>query len=349
MSQNPEMHPSEPPSQDITKCSNCHSPMPSELRFCRNCGFRLGEGVAEYMETMRFDNGRMAAMPMAPVMAAPSAKKRRRMSGMAWMFVGLLIFFVGAAGFTALVAPHRQMAPAFTTPVPPRSWVGVDSFDTTDGGATFNMVEAPGLPSDKAGLVGGDIVTTFDGQAVHSDDQMMEILSRTPIGKTVDVVYLRDGDTKTTKLTTISKEEYDRIMRAFKNRPEGRAQFGYDDGDAERAPIPGTKLFGVKLGNILQSRPADLAGIKEGDIVIEFDGIPIRTPEEFRARVQRSVPYSTVKVVLMRPIGEKTDETSEPGQAGEDEEKPGKVENPGKVEKPQKFEKLEIPVKMGKQ
>ena len=49
----------------------------------------------------------------------------------------------------------------------------------------------------------------------------------------------------------------------------------------ERVPIPGTKLSGVRLDNILQSRAADLAGVKEGDIVIEFDGIPIRTPEEF--------------------------------------------------------------------
>jgi membrane-associated protease RseP (regulator of RpoE activity) len=343
MSQNPEMQLSETPSQNITKCSNCHSAMPSELRFCRNCGFRLGEDIAEYTETVRFDNGRMPSMPIAPVAAATCAKKRRRMSGMAWMFVGLLIFFVAAAGFTAVISPHRQMAPAFTAPVPPRSYVGVDSFDTTDGGATFNMVEAPGLPSDKAGLVGGDIVTTFDGQAVHDEDQMMEILVRTPIGKTVDVVYLRDGETKTTKLTTISQEEHDRIMKAFRNRPQGRAQFGYDDGDAERVPLPGTKIFGVKLGNILQSRPADLAGIKQGDIVIEFDGIPIRTPEEFRARVQRSAPYSTVKVVVMRPVGEKANETTESSEAGDDEGKPGKVE------KPQKFEKLEIPVKMGKQ
>ena len=31
--------------------------MPRELRFCRNCGFRLGEGPAEYTETVRFQNG----------------------------------------------------------------------------------------------------------------------------------------------------------------------------------------------------------------------------------------------------------------------------------------------------
>ena len=72
------------------------------------------------------------------------------------------------------------------------------------------------------------------------------------------------------------------------------------------APISAAKasaaryLSCLRLDEILQSRPADLAGIKEGDIVTEFDGIPIRTPEEFRWRVRRALPYSTVKVVVVR-------------------------------------------------
>ena len=71
---------------------------------------------------------------------------------------------------------------------------GVHSFDTTDGRVTFDNVEPADGPADKAGLVGRDIITTVDGQMVHSDDEMMAMLRRIPIGKTVDVVYLRDGE-----------------------------------------------------------------------------------------------------------------------------------------------------------
>ncbi len=59
-------------------------------------------------------------------------------------------------------------------------------------------------------------------------------------------------------------------------------------------------MFGVRLGEILPNRPADLAGVKEGDIVIEFDGVPIRTSEEFLSRVRRAKPYSTIKLLVMR-------------------------------------------------
>ena len=310
--------------------------MPRDLRFCRNCGFRLGEGSAEYTETVRFENGRPVKMadknaassqqpfatpygisggPMVPGTGRQIAKRARKMSGMTWMFIGLLIFFIAAAGFTAIVTPiRRNFPPTATAPPAPRAYVGVSSFETAEDGVTFDNVEPPGGPADRAGLVGGDVITTFDGQVVNNDDEMTDLMRRTTIGKPVEVIYIRDGESKTTTLTTVSKDDFDRLVRDFENRPEGRGQFGFDDNDTERVLIPGTKIFGVQVNDILQSRPADLAGVKEGDIIIEFDGAPIRTPEEFTSRVKRAIPYSTIKVVLMRGA-----------------------------------ERLEIPVKMGKQ
>src|SRR6266404_9862963 len=107
MSQNPELAHLPDSNPNVTACSNCHSAMPSELRFCRNCGFRLGEGVAEYTETVRFQNGHPGLMPGALEIAGKCKlrKSRRRMSGMTWLFIGLLVFFVAAAAFTAVVSP----------------------------------------------------------------------------------------------------------------------------------------------------------------------------------------------------------------------------------------------------
>jgi S1-C subfamily serine protease len=228
-------------------------------------------------------------------------RRRRRMSGMTWMFLGLLIFFIAGGVFTSIINSIRDNVPAkIMQQAAPHSYAGVDDFETTDGGITFANVEPPDGPADKAGLVGGDIITTVDGQPVHSDDEMAEILRRIPIGKTVDVIYIRDGETKNTKLTTISREEMKRLEDVFGNRSQGRGQFGYEDGEAERVEIPNTKMFGVQLGEILRNRPADLAGVKQGDIVVEFDGVPIRTSEEFLSRVRRALPYSTIQVVVMR-------------------------------------------------
>ena len=317
MSHNPEVQTSTP---SLISCANCHSAMPSELRFCRNCGFRLGEGVAEYTPTVRFDGTTVPAMTSsgAPV----PIRKKRRLSGMAWLFIALLFFFVGSAALTAIIAPNRTArgVAGVSIPAKPKSYLGVDGFETADDdlGVTFDAVTAPDTPADKAGLVGGDIITSFDGQAVHDEDQMQELMTNTPIGKTVDIEYLRDGEKKKTKLTTISNEENRRLTALFERRPEGRGSFGYESGAVEEVEIPGTKLVGVKLNRILTSRPADLAGIKEGDIIIKFGDTPIRTKDEFLMRVKRVIPYSTVDVEVMR---------------GEDEH----------------LERLVIPVKLGKQ
>jgi len=298
-----------------TICSNCHSTMPAELRFCRNCGFRL-TGNMESFTGSQYPSTAVADSAVAP-------RKKRRISGMSWIFVGLLVFFVCAAAFTALITPLRKSTNIVQRTAVVKSYIGVDGFDTTDQGVIFDAVTTPGGPADQAGLVGGDVILSFDGQHVQNEDQIEEIMTKTPVGKTVDLEYMRDGQKKTAKLTTISMEENRRLSREFERRPEGRAQFGYEDGDAERVQVPGTNIYGVKLETILRSRPADLAGVKEGDIVTAFDGIPIRTSDEFRMRVRRALPYSNVTLTVMRNKG-------------------GEGEN-------EQFEKLEIPVKMGKQ
>ncbi|HEV7681672.1 MAG TPA: PDZ domain-containing protein [Pyrinomonadaceae bacterium] len=316
MSMNPEKEAS------ISTCGNCRSPMPAGLRFCRNCGFRLGEGSAEYTETVRFQNAPpgtlpgnnapnsgpygFAGGPMAAARGGAVGKRRRRMSGTTWMFIGLLIFFITAGVLTAIVKQVRPriagggpIAPSF---VVSKSYVGVDEFETAEGdvGVTFANVEPADGPADKAGLVGGDIITSIDGQAVRTDDEASELMKHIPIGKTVEIVYVRDGETRNTKLTTISKAELDQLNEIYEQRPEGEGLFGYSTGDAERVPIPNTKKFGIKLGELTPNRPADMAGIKAGDIVLEFGGVPIRTRSEFIFRVQRAKPYETVDVVVIR-------------------------------------------------
>jgi S1-C subfamily serine protease len=285
--------------------------MPAELRFCRNCGFRLIGSTGDYTGS---PTGTAIAESATP-------KKKRRLSGMSWIFVGLLVFFVGAAAFTALIAPLRKSNNIVSRASVIKSSIGADQFNNTDQGVIVEAVSTPGGPADQAGLVGGDVIVKFDGQPIHEEDQIDELMTKTPIGKTVEVEYLRDGQKKTTKLTTISQEDNKRLSREFEKRPEGRAHFGYEDGDAERVQVPGASIYGVRLGTILRSRPADLAGVKEGDIITAFDGVPIRTTDEFLMRVRRALPYSTVTLSVVRKGANETDPV----------------------------EKLEIPVKMGKQ
>ena len=228
---------------------------------------------------------------------------------MIWVFVPLFLVGMTSGLFSPSGMRNRNRAARTAT----SSYIGGD-YKTTDGGALLRRATPPGAAADKAGLIGGDLIINFDGKPVKSQDELNKLLSETPPGKTVDVVFVRDGETKTVKLTTISESENERIRDAFNDRPEGLGRMGIDDDDAKVVKVPGTNISGVQLNDIHTNLPADMAGVKEGDVVIQFDDTPIRTVEELVMRIHRSVPYSTIKLVVMRGT-----------------------------------ERLEIPVKMGRQ
>lgn len=281
--------------------------MPKEMRFCRSCGNRLGEGPAEYTQTVRFPHTTAATgagtTPFYPSVNAPliqqsgNFRKRRRLgfTGMTWLWIVLGLFFL-TGGVMSALRKTFPVKPAITINAA-RSYFGVDDFDTTAQGVTFDVAEPAGGPADKAGLVGGDIITSFDDQAVKTDSEMMDLLRKTPVGKTVEVIYLRDGASHTTKLTTISEDEFDRL-RDVGDRPQG--MFGFETGRTERVTDPATKTYGVRLKWVRPNGPADLFGIREGDIITEFDKVPIRTAEELSSRVHRAAPRSVVEVIVVR-------------------------------------------------
>ena len=291
--------------------------MPQGMRFCRSCGNRLGEGPAEYTETTRFPNapvrpaatGARFTAPFTPGMHAPLAPqtgggfpRRRRMgfTGMTWMWIVLGIMFATGGGMSLLKGPSIRRPAGVFTPAPSRSYFGVNQFTNANGGVTFKVVEPPNSPADKAGLVGGDIVTTFDGHPVMKSDEIMNLLRQTPVGKTVEVIFLRDGETKKTQLTTISEDQFSELNDAFDDRPQGKGILGFESNRTTEISSPETKTYGVRIDYLEPNGPAMLFGIKVGDIITEFGGVPIRTSAELLSRVRRAIPYEIVKIVVIR-------------------------------------------------
>jgi S1-C subfamily serine protease len=68
----------------------------------------------------------------------------------------------------------------------------------------------------------------------------------------------------------------------------------------ERIFVSSHNIYGVQLKSVRPSLPADNAGLLNGDIVIELDGVPIRTRKELELRVDRSIPNTTIKVKIIR-------------------------------------------------
>jgi membrane-associated protease RseP (regulator of RpoE activity) len=321
--------------QTIDRCPNCQALMPREMRFCRACGCRLGEGVEEYTETVHFARapntgraGKSRTTWAAPHLTSPSGVKefeamakrihektiRSMTSGlgqwklgracnrvprwMIWVIIPIMIASM-TGGFIKKTVSRNRGGSSSVTAGASSSFLG-SHYKTVDGGAFIQDVSPPGSAADKAGLVGGDVIMSFDGKPVKSESDLTNLLNSTPVGKTVDVVYTRDGDTKTARLTTVSDEENDRLAEAFDDRPEGNGFLSINPNRFKRVQIPNTNIYGVQVNEVYKNGPGYIAGLRDGDIVIEFDKAPIRTTEEFNKRIDRALPDSTIKVVVMR-------------------------------------------------
>ncbi|MCA1634575.1 MAG: PDZ domain-containing protein [Acidobacteria bacterium] len=307
------------------ECPSCRSVLTAGLRFCRHCGYRLGEGVEEYAETRRFDGsmptgfkpagpsagatttgapgqwGAMASVPLMhpiePVKSRSLSLACRRMGG-SWVMWMLLVLAVLTAGGILTNGIRGGWVGGEDRIMVQKSFLGVDGFETADeGGAFIQGIAGPDTPVENAGLLGGDVINSFDGKPVPDADTMRELLAATPVGKTVEVAYLRDGVAGKTMLTTIAEKSF-RGMSVFDRRPGGKGLL--EISDLERVRVPNSNIYGVQVGDIDRNGPADLAGLREGDIVVEFNGKIVRTAGDLRLRIYEAVPGTTANVVIVR-------------------------------------------------
>jgi serine protease Do len=68
--------------------------------------------------------------------------------------------------------------------------------------------------------------------------------------------------------------------------------------DADRAKL--TAATGVVIETVHDGTPASRAGLRGGDIVLEFDGERVRSVQQFTRLVQESAPGRSVNAVVMR-------------------------------------------------
>jgi membrane-associated protease RseP (regulator of RpoE activity) len=299
------------------------------------CGYRLGEGLDEYVPTQRLDPSAAppfapprpstdpfaarqtwGATPMQPARSFGTAALDRQKGatsslwktcapkrGLWWLWTIIvlsIVLSVGGAVFKTAFRVGGGSVGGGNAPVVNSLLVEADAYDTADGGgATIRGLAGPGTSLEAAGLVGGDIITSFDGQPVRDADALKRLIAATPIGKQVEITFIRDGETKKTVLTTVGGQGF-RGMDTLRQRPGGRGVLNVDFNDNSRVRVPNTNVYGVELDDVDRNGPADIAGLKKGDIIITFDGQPIRTAGDLRYRAGAATPGKVLDVVVVR-------------------------------------------------
>jgi len=322
---------------DTVNCPSCGATLIAGLRFCRMCGYRLGEGVEEYVATQRFDPSSMptaaqtppatdpfaprqtwGAAPIQPIQpfGATSALNRPQEApppaswlkpcsnrrGSWWLWLTIIVVLLVAGGMVPLTLISRSRGRAATqVAVPATSLMAeADEYDTADGGgAMIRGLAGPGTSLEAAGLIGGDIIINIAGKSVRDAEALKRFIAEIRPGQSVPVTFIRDAETRQTTLTAVPAEGF-RGMEPIRQRPGGRAVLNVDFDDGDRVRVPNSNIYGVELDDVDRNGPADLAGLEKGDIIVEFDGKPVRTAGDLRYRAGAATPNSVVNIVVVR-------------------------------------------------
>ena len=147
------------------------------------------------------------------------------------------------------------------------------------GGAIISKVTADSA-ADRAGLKRGDVIQSFNGQAVTDFNSLRNHVAEAQPGSSATVGIVRDGSEKS---VAVKLDEADVSKRAAR-------------GDAEPAAADKAALgIGVERGQkglvITQvnpdSRAAD-AGLREGDVILEVNRQAVQSVDELRAAVRKT-------------------------------------------------------------
>lgn len=303
-----------------TTCLNCRAAMPREMRFCRACGQRLGEGLAEYVETIRFDQSpraaygnhvgqRVAASDLPPQRETATAHRAKNFGarvaddvvhgtfkGVEELFKNLENAFkqnqVKLSAQTTRLSPFGCSGKAFRFNRP-----------KNETGERTKKRGAHRLTWMSFWIVIGLFftllvnLTSFDSHRRNHDSRVTATQAREgAVAVRQKVAALREAVRKMRE-EIIADTNGSRSVTVSSGND---GSLGLDDSDFALVAVPGTNLYGVQLGEVERNSAADLSGLREKDLLIEFDGAPIRTVEEFTARIKRATPGSTIKAVVMR-------------------------------------------------
>jgi serine protease Do len=168
-----------------------------------------------------------------------------------------------------------------------RGWMGAVTSDFRDGSrAGGALVESlvPGSPAQKAGLLPGDVIVSFDGVDVAVDRELQFLVSDAELGRDIPVRCLRDG--RGVDLVVVLVEEP--ADAADRHRGEewlGMATVSLDSDDPRAARL--REAFGVEgdrgvlVVSVDTESPAGRAGLRPGDLILAVNDRPVGDQSEF--------------------------------------------------------------------
>jgi serine protease Do len=140
----------------------------------------------------------------------------------------------------------------------------------------------PGGPASKAGSRPGDVITQINNQRVIGAADVVDYVSNQSIGGKVTLHYLRDGKPGELQVGLGELPDEDARQSAEAQGQGGRIGLALQTLTPDVASSLGLErgTRGAVITDVLAGSPAEQAGLKPGDVIVEVDRKPVASSDD---------------------------------------------------------------------
>ncbi len=216
-------------------------------------------------------------------------------------------------GFAVPVNMAKDLLPQLKRGRVVRGWLGVMiQHVTPEIKKLFNLDEEKGAlvsdvvaggPADNAGIERGDVIVAVDGKQIKEMKELPFLIATIPVGKTVTVDVIRKGKSESIRVTIgeLEEEEGERPvvsqagprlgMVVDEITPELARRFGLED------------TAGVIVVEVQKDTPAEEAGLRPGDVILEIDQAAVKGLDDFKRKLDGYGAGDTLLMLTKRKSG----------------------------------------------
>ncbi len=156
----------------------------------------------------------------------------------------------------------------------------------------------PDSPAASAGFKQGDIILRYGGEPVEESSQLPRMIGATPVGKTVAMSILRNGEPLEIKATIARLEAVAETVSTMDEHSDLRMKITVADLSNEQRRTLGMEEQGVLVA-ALDEGPAANAGLYPDDIILQLNGAPVKNASHF-VEIAKELPKGKAIPLLVR-------------------------------------------------
>jgi serine protease Do len=182
------------------------------------------------------------------------------------------------------------------------AFMGVITEKHEDGARITEVMEK--TAAEKAGLKEGDIITRLNDKIIDDPNDLSKVIGTYKPEDKITVTYKRNGKEEKVTVTLGKKKALDAygLGRTFERFPGHSFSFS----DWAHPPRLGIKAQetdegkGVKVLEVDEESPAAKAGLKEGDIITQLDGVEVNDVDTLKDKAVQGIKKGSFGIKYTR-------------------------------------------------